>query len=151
MPVLTVRTPVAWSAYTEVNAMPDEADTRGVEAISDEFVATWKTTFGNLAANKIERATMDLVDLQSFIARIDAEVLKRQEAERELDRVSQAYSDVIHGTLNDKIQEVQRLRAALERAEAALDKITHLHWKATVVDAIHIAAAALDREGEANG
>lgn len=41
------------------------------EPITDEFLATWRKVFDNLESNKIERATMDIVDLRSFIALID--------------------------------------------------------------------------------
>lgn len=153
--------------------MPDdEADTRGVEAISDEeldSIRPFVTKYPALSGN-----------VPRLIARIDAEVLKRQEAERERDVAQREQAHLI-STLDESHALIQSLRRALKRAQEDYGDLVRHHTEAehigtrlanlaraqiegtevvddnVLMEAVQawddhqwpeIAAAALDREGE---
>jgi vacuolar-type H+-ATPase subunit I/STV1 len=123
--------------------MTDVPDPRGVEPISDEELEPLRC----LRGHKDSQTTGTTVgSVLRLIARIDAEIAKRQEAERERER----YKDIAESwelmagshldDVNKYYTEVQRLREALEQF-AVWGQKCDCHRGVRSV-----AAAALDRE-----
>lgn len=123
--------------YQNMTFVPTEPDTRGVDPL------------GTLVRNAMRAApTADVVD--ALFDLFDAEVAKRQEAERQTELYKASESRAI-GQMWEAAGEIQRLRAALERIrDSDWPRAGGMALMNAGLELQAIAAAALDRTPPGN-